>query len=65
MEHIATIISSIGDISDAITSTLPKVIATCSIITAAIPKPESGWLLKIYQAINYAALNVGKAKNAE
>jgi|TARA_R100001377_G_C3131493_1_gene89490 hypothetical protein len=38
------------------------VIALASAITAATPTPQSGTWAKIYYMIDWAALNIGKAK---
>jgi hypothetical protein len=37
-------------------------IALASAITAATPTPQSGNLAKIYKLVEWAALNIGKAK---
>jgi hypothetical protein len=37
-------------------------IALASAITAATPTPKSGTWAKIYSVIDWAALNIGKAK---
>ena len=37
-------------------------IALASAITAATPTPRSGTLAKIYKLVEWAALNIGKAK---
>lgn len=63
MEQLATLLTNIGDVADAITASVPKVVTTCALITALIPKPNGRILLAIYNAINTAALNIGKAKN--
>lgn len=64
MDHLISLVTQVGDLSDAITNTLPKLVTLSAVAAAIIPKPEGGFLLKLYNAINYAALNVGKAKNA-
>ena len=41
---------------------LTAAIALASAITAATPTPQSGTLAKIYKLVDWAGLNIGKAK---
>mgnify|MGYP003625282911 FL=1 len=41
---------------------LTAAVALASAITAVTPTPQSGTLAKIYKLVDWAALNIGKAK---
>lgn len=64
MEQLALFITQTGDVFDALTDAVPKVIAGCSVVAAFLPKPDGeGVLAKIHKSINAVAFNFNQAKN--
>lgn len=61
---LPSIITYVGDVADAITSVVPKIIASCSILAAFLPPPDrAGPLSKLHALINAAAFNIRHAEN--
>tara|TARA_R110000803_G_scaffold57520_3_gene115448 strand:+ start:2348 stop:2536 length:189 start_codon:yes stop_codon:yes gene_type:complete len=59
-----TIINYIVDNPDALIRSLTAIVAGASVIAALTPTPiDDGWVAKLYKAIDWLALNVGKAKD--
>ena len=59
-----TIINYIGDNADALIRSLTAIVAGASVIAALTPTPiDDGWVAKLYKAVDWLALNVGKAKD--
>ena len=59
-----TIINYIVDNTDALIRALTAIVAGASVIAALTPTPiDDGWVAKLYKAIDWLALNVGKAKD--
>tara|TARA_R110001606_G_scaffold270370_1_gene418847 strand:+ start:2395 stop:2583 length:189 start_codon:yes stop_codon:yes gene_type:complete len=59
-----TIINYIVDNADALIRSLTAIVAGASVIAALTPTPiDDGWVAKLYKAVDWLALNVGKAKD--
>lgn len=58
------IISYIVTNSDSILGVVTAVVAVASAVAAMTPTPKDDtWVTKIYKAVDWLALNVGKAKD--
>lgn len=58
-------VDALSSLGASVLGLLPILISICSAITALFPPPkESSKLFTIYQAVNYLAINVRHAKNA-
>lgn len=58
------IISYIVTNSDSILGVVTAVVAVASAVAAMTPTPKDDtWVAKIYKAVDWLALNVGKAKD--
>lgn len=62
---ITETLNHISALSDAISAFIPKAIATASVLSAFLPKPDGdGFLSKLHKWINMAGCNFNQAKNS-
>jgi len=60
---ILEFLSSLGQVFDALSIFLPKMISFCAIVAAFIPPSSGGFVGMAYKAINYMAFNFNHASN--
>jgi len=60
---IVELLSSLGQVFDALAVFLPKMISFCAVLAAFMPPLSGGFGGMVYKAVNYMAFNVGHATN--
>lgn len=66
LDLLINTINSVGDFSDAITNTVPKIVTLCAFISAMVPAPvKDSALSTVHKVINLCAFNFNHASNAK
>lgn len=64
LSTLITFIQEVGNLFDALATTIPKVVTGSAILTALLPPPEHhGFLRHLHKLLNIFAFNLGEAKN--
>jgi hypothetical protein len=66
IDTITQYITSLSGLLDSLSIFIPKLIASCAVITAFLPPPDQHSVLsKVHKSINLIAFNFGKAANKD